>query len=263
MTAGGLEFRPTLDRRWLEHDALAHPVRHAYALWDLAHSPERIRFVSAVDGEETVGYLLVWLGHPAAPVVHWVGDDLRLVGLAAHLPPRPLVAIVPPAFAEAAAAARGPGRAVALLGLVGRGSADPGPVSETVRRLEAADRASLRAWAAQQDDPVVAEYAGLDPARELVYGAFEGDRLEGVVRAAVRLPALWVLGGVYVTPAARGEGFGRALVETVLRAAAAAGADVALYVREDRTPARTLYASLGFAPADRRVWLDLGAGLVP
>ena len=265
MATGALELRPTIDRSWLEGEAARDPLSHAYALWDLLRAPDRNRVVSAVVGDRTIGYLLVWLGHPRAPVVHWIGTDPRSAQLANALPPRPLVAIVPERFREAVERLRGPAREYPLLGLYA--DAVPvtrGPPEEAgVRRLERRERSLLVRFAARQDDPVVAEYATLDPGAEPVWGTFLGPALTGVVHAAVRLPSIWVLGGVFVDPAARGQGHGRALVRTAQRAAAAEGAPSALFVREDRFPARALYESLGFRPVATRRWLDLGAGLAP
>ena len=263
MTDPATEFRPTLDPAWLEAEAARDPVTHAYAVWDLQHHPDRIQLVSAVTGGRTLGYLLIWLGHPAAPVVHWVGKGPGLEPLAERLPPRPLVVTVPEEYRALVEDARGPVVDVPLLSLL---ATEP-PPSETefpgIRRLERSDRPALAAWASRQEDPVVAEYAALDPGGEVLWGAFDGNRLVGVVRAAVRLPRLWILGGVYVEPAARSGGRGRALVATALTTAIAHGARLALYVRADRAPARALYASLGFQPVDHRRWLDCGSGLLP
>jgi ribosomal protein S18 acetylase RimI-like enzyme len=258
-----VEFPPTIDRAWLDREAARDPIAHAYALWDLAQHPGRIRVISAVVAGRTLGYLLVWFGRPEVPVVHWVGSDPRLATLASRLPDRPLVAIVPELFRAAVAELRGPVVEVPLLALL---AADPsaGTVAPPgVRRLVGADREALAAWAAGQEDPVVVEYAHLDPETEMLWGAFDDERIVGVVRAAVRLPAIWILGGVYVEPAARGNGLGRALVATALGAARDEHAALALYVREDRPPARGLYASLGFRAVGRRYWLDAGSGLVP
>lgn len=264
MTGEALDLRPTIDRAWLERVAVDDPVTHAYAIWDLGHHPDRIRLVSAVVGEETLGYLLIWLGHPAAPVVHWVGTDPRLLALARGLPARPMVAIVPVEFRSPVQQTRGPAREFPLLSMLAGDVRPAGARPETaIRRLQRADRAVLAPWAVRQEDTVVAEYSTFDPEGEHLWGAFEDARLVGVIRAAVRLPTVWVLGGVYVEPAARGEGWGRALVETALTAAIASGARLALYVREDRTPARLLYESLGFRAIGRRVWLDAGSGLAP
>lgn len=265
MPAAAVELRPTIDRAWLEAEAHREPVLHAYALWDLRTAPDRIRVVSAVAGDRTIGYLLVWLGHPAGPVVHWVGSDPETEPLAEALPPRPMVAIVPEEFRDAPTRSRGPVRDFPISAMVAPALfAERGwPAPDGVRPLVRADRPALLRWIAGVDDPVVGEYAYLDPDADRIWGAFAAGELVGVARAAVRLPEIWVLGGVFVSPDARGHGWGRSLVRTVMRAAAEAGAPLALYVREDREPARRLYESLGFRPVARRTWLDAGAGLAP
>lgn len=265
MSSASVEVRPTIDRTWLEEAAARDPIAHAFALWDLDRNPGRVRFFSAVEGSTTLGYLLVWLGHPRAPVVHWFGTGAVTEMLAPMLPARPCVAIVPAEVLAAVESARGPGRTYRVLVLV-RPPRAGGPtpiVPEAVRRLTRRDVSRIGAWAERQDDPVVAEYPFLDPEAEMVWGAFDRERLVGVARAEVRLPNVWVLGGVFVEPAQRGQGWGRALLAAALRAAGATRAQVALYVREDRGPARGLYESVGFLPVGHRIWVDLGAGIAP
>jgi len=263
-----MELRPTIDRAWLERAAAQDPFLHAYGLWDLDHAPNRVRFVAAMDGEQTVGYLLVWLGHPTQTVVHWVGADPRARILAEALPSRPLIVIVPEVFQNLVVASRGPARPFTLLLLAKDPTSavrpDPhAPSLSAVRRLERPDLATLAAFALRSSDPVVAEYPTLDPGEEWIWGAFEQGILVGVIRAAVRLPDVWLVGGVYVDPAARNHGVGRALVEAALLSARTAHVRVGLYVREDRIPARRLYERMGFRPLGRRTWLDLGAGAAP
>lgn len=263
-----MELRPTIDREWLERTAARDPFSHAYGLWDLDHAPNRVRFISALDRDETVGYLLVWLGHPTRTVVHWVGADPRARILADALPPRPLVAIVPEVFQNVVVGARGPARPFTLLllaneaGAALRASPNP-PPSVAVRRLERSDHSALGEFARRQTDPVVAEYPVLDPGEEWIWGAFAEGKLVGAVRAAVRLPDVWLVGGVFVDPPARGRGIGRALVEAALASSREERVRVGLYVREDRLEARRLYERLGFRPLGRRTWLDLGAGFAP
>lgn len=265
MAATVVEVRPTIDRAWLERVAAEDPVTHAFALWDLEWNPGRIRFFSAIEEERTVGYLLVWLGHPRAPVVHWYGSGRAAERLAEWLPTRPCVAIVPEKVVSVVEAARGPGPSYRELILArARGTSWIAPDdSMPVRRLTRGDVPLLERWARRQDDPVTAEYPFLDPEVDIAWGAFERGRLVGVARAEVRLPRVWVLGGVYVEPDARGRGWGRELLGAALRSAESTGATVALYVREDRSPARALYESVGFRPVGRRVWVDLGANLAP
>ena len=265
MTGSGVELRPTIDRAWLEAESARHPLAHAFALWDLERTPDRVRFFTAVEHDVPVGYLLVWLGHPTATIVHWVGTHPATRGLADLLPHRPLVAIVPQEVRDLVLAARGPAHEYSSLQMA-RTSAPTTPPSAGapgVRVLARADVPALAAWARRQPDPVVGTYPYLDPEADRIWGAFEGSRLVGAVHAEVRLPRVWVLGGVYVEPGSRGKGIGRELVLAAVRAGESTGARIGLYVREDRDEARRLYEGLGFRTVDRRVWLDLGAGLSP
>lgn len=98
----------------------------------------------------------------------------------------------------------------------------------------------------------------MDPEAEIAWGSFDGDRIVGVARAAVRLPTVWVLAGVYVDPALRRHGVGRSLVAAAMNAASRGGAKLGLFVREDAESARRLYEGLGFRPVGRRLWLEIG-----
>lgn len=260
-----VELRPTIDREWLEAAAQHEPLEHAYTLWDLDHYPDRIRVVSALRGAQTIGYLLIWQGLPQASIVHWHGAGPGTERLAAVLPNRPLVAIVPPEARAAVSSARGEMREFPELMTLRAPGPVPGSASRSgpVRKLVDADAPELWAWAARQRDPQATEYPGLDPASEGVWGAFLTGRLVGAARAAVRLPREWVIAGVFVEPAARRRGLGEALVSAIVGAAAESGARVGLYVREDRAEARRVYERLGFETIARRLWLDLGAGLEP
>ena len=258
------DLRPTIDRAWLDRRSAQEPVEHAYAAWDLDRYPDRVRFVTAFERDTPVGYFLVWPGPAAVPVVHWYGGGAATGALARTLPDRPLVAIIPPEVRAPVLTARGPGLEVPERILWRPRS--PSPMSEgdpSVRRLHPTDRPGLVALAREHPDPETAAYPGLDLDTEPAWGAFQGDRVMGVARAAVRLPREWVLGGVFVAPGARRRGLGERLVGSVIAAADAAGAGVGLYVREDRVAARRLYEHHGFRPVGRRLWLDLGAGLQP
>jgi ribosomal protein S18 acetylase RimI-like enzyme len=257
-------LRSTIDYRWLEEAAKADPMAHAYSLWDLTHYPDRTRFVSAVRGETTVGYLLIWLGRPALPVVHWYGSVPASSPLIEALPPPPVVAVVPPEVEPLVSRTRGAVAPRGILTMVrARGTIDRGIRRVEVRRLTRNDRPSIGAWALRRPDPVVTGYAAGDPEGEHLWGAFEDGYLVGIAGAAVRLPSIWVVAGVFVDPLARRRGVGRALMTSIIEAATSAGAEVGLYVREAAREARALYEGLGFRPAGRRVWLEYSAELKP
>lgn len=261
MSAPAVELRPTIDRPWLEGAARADPLTHAYALWDLLYLPRSVRFVSAVEDGRTIAYLLVWLGRPHKPVVHWVGETARAAALARRLPRAPFVAVVPPG-AEPAVTSLYPLAQPTPILLLWRERAAPGPTDPEglVRRLGRADRKSLVAWSRRGDRTERPDYAALDPTEEPVWGAFESGRLVGVTRAAVRLPTVWVVAGVYVDREARGHGLSRRLVGALIEEAELGGAPTGLFVREDAAAARHVYAGLGFRPVGRRIWLEVPAG---
>lgn len=264
MAVDPVSVRASIDRAWLERAAHDDPLPHAYALWDLDRFPDRVRFYSAVRGEATTGYLLVWLGRLAV-LVHWFGAVGEARELARELPPRPLVVVAPEGVRSVVEEARGPGRIHGVLTLL----APPGtggeraPAAGPVRRLLGADRPALLELTEASSELVASGYPSVDLDREAVWGAFDGARLAGVARTTVTLPGIWVLSGVFVDPARRGAGFGRALVDAVLAEAARARVPVGLYVREDRPAARALYDRAGFRPHGRRLWIDAGAGLEP
>jgi GNAT superfamily N-acetyltransferase len=258
-----VELRPTIDRAWLESAALADPVAHAYALWDLDRFPGQVRFVSAHVGGRPVGYLLRWELPGAVPVVQWVAPPLP--ELAEALPPRPLRVNAPVEAVGLVRAARGPCvEQPLLLESAPLGTVPPPtPFDGRIRPLTRADTAALDRLARSSSDEMAVSYRGLDPGAEAILGGFDGPELVAVARASVRRPSVWFVSGVYVRPALRGRGWGKAVTRAVMEAARGAGAFSALYVRESRPDARAAYDRLGFQPIARRVLVDCGVPPAP
>ena len=91
----------------------------------------------------------------------------------------------------------------------------------------------------------------IDEGRTVVLLAGEGPHGLAVLRFR---PSIWTdgleayLAELYVVPAERGHGLGRALMDAVLETARAEGADyIELGTEEDDVAARALYESLGFS----------------
>jgi len=263
MAPDRVEFRPTIDRPWLERAAVADPVAHAYALWDLDRFPGPVRFVSAVRAGATVAYLLVWQPEGRPPMVHWVGEAVE--GLTDHLPARPVVVTGAEPVRDRVEQARGPALVYPILvEFAPVGAPMPrSPHDGQVRRLTRTDASHLAGLAEEGADVVAASYAHVDLDGEVVFGGFQEGRLMGVARAVVRLPRIWLVSGVFVRPSGRGQGWGLAVTRAVQAEARRAGAPTALFVREDNLAATAVYARLGFRPVERRVWLDCGLGLSP
>ena len=251
------EVSSGIDRAWLFESLARDPVAHAYAAWDIDHEMDRVRFLCLRRSGSTRAYLLIWLGDPSRPFVHWVGSPEDALLLAEHLPPPPATVLAPESLVEAAAARLGPVTVTSLLRLTARPT---GPVAASedprVRWITGSDVPRLRAWAEGHPDPMVRGYARFDPARHVVWGAFHGERIVGAAFASVRLPEIWTFNGIYVEPFARGEKLGTVLTAYALEASRRAGALAHLNVREDNAPARRVYDRLGFRLHDRVVLIE-------
>lgn len=115
----------------------------------------------------------------------------------------------------------------------------------------------LYAFNREFDDPTPEPSALAERMRQLLDGGdtlvlLVGDGPDGLAVLRLRA-AIWSAGlesylaELYVTPAMRGQGMGRALMEAVLREARARGSDTMdIGVDEPDTAARRLYESLGF-----------------
>jgi len=132
----------------------------------------------------------------------------------------------------------------------------------TIRRAEAADAAAvarlLHDFNTEFGDPTpgvaaLTERAGEMIAAEEMIVMLAGEGPEGLAQLRLR-PSVWsgaldaYLEEVYVAPAHRGRGIGRALLESVLEVARARGATrIDLGTSETDTAAIGLYESCGFS----------------
>jgi ribosomal protein S18 acetylase RimI-like enzyme len=133
------------------------------------------------------------------------------------------------------------------------------------RHIRIADRTDadaigrlLYAFNREFDEPAPAPSALAERMRQLLDGGdtlvlLAGDGPDGLAVLRFRA-AIWSTGlecylaELYITPARRGQGLGRALMEAVLRAARDRGADTMdIGVDEPDLAARRLYESLGFS----------------
>jgi ribosomal protein S18 acetylase RimI-like enzyme len=113
------------------------------------------------------------------------------------------------------------------------------------------------------DEPMPAPEQIAERVTELLAGSdftvlLAGDGPDGLAVLRYR-PSIYstalecYLAELYVVPARRGQGLGRALMETAIGEARAAGADyMDLGTSEDDTAARSLYESLGFSNREGR-----------
>ncbi len=262
VSAGEEQLVERIDTDWLRRVAGEDPLPHAFAVWDLANAPDRVRFVSLLRAGRTVGYLLAWYGTRGIPVVHWVSRDPGDGRLREGLPRPPVVAVVPERVVGDIRTTLGESEVypIELMEYVGAPPPAPDP---RVRRLTPADRGVLRTFAGRSEAQIGQAYEGVDPGRDRVWGAFAGARLVAAARTSVALPSVWFLSGIFTDPEHRNQGYGRAVTIAATREGLGAGARVALYVRSDNTTARATYRGAGFRAIERRAWVDARAHQPP
>ena len=242
----------------MEAQARADPVGHAFARWDLDNAPDRTRFVTLRRGGVSVGYLLIWLGVPGRPVVHWVSADPEDRALGERLPPPPFTAVVPIRVDPWIAELRGPAKRHPLELREFEGGTLPTP-DPSVRPLGPEDAGEIRGLIERNGPGFLSGYGELDLGRTRAWGAFVHGQLVAVARTQAAPPGVRIIGGIFTDPLFRGHGFGRAVTAAATRSAMAEGVRAALYVRSDNAVAREVYERLGYRIRETRLWVEAGS----
>ena len=169
--------REGIDPVWLAEACEREPVLHVYAAWDLENAPGSTRFVTwGGDGPQR-SYLLIWLGDPAKPVVHWVGEEPDDLALASEIPDEVSVAVVPERAIEPLRA-RFPNVAVEPPLTMARRPDRPPPegLRTRARRLSQSHADALRAFADRYPDMLTRPYRAPRPHRRADLGKLRGPR---------------------------------------------------------------------------------------
>jgi predicted GNAT family acetyltransferase len=100
-------------------------------------------------------------------------------------------------------------------------------------------------------------------ARMPLYGVFENGKLVSYAGSFVKLPQLWMIGGVYTSPEKRNMGYALLATSAVTQEALKKSDAAALFVRSDNYPAMKVYEKIGYRKIGERIWVDVGTGMMP
>ncbi len=246
---------------------LSDPLKHPYLFYDLVYKSELIDLHVNLAGEVVEGYVLVWRGGGETAVHVWGSvesllEKLRLRGdetviayderslklIKEELDRRNMVYGDPQIYLDM---------------MVDEASFKP-YLQPEARRITLEHEKLVRT--------MLRDHWGRDPGAELVrrivrenrpYGVFVGDKLVSIAMTYLRLPEVWIVGGVYTRPEHRGRGYAKAVTSAVTRDAVVSGAIAMLHVREDNKPAIRVYRKLGYREAGKRFWLKLETRQTP
>lgn len=90
----------------------------------------------------------------------------------------------------------------------------------------------------------------------LPYGIFDDSILVSAATFHVRLPEIWIMGGLYTRPEYRNQGYATSLTSIMVKDALQETECVGLYVREDNYPAKRVYKKTSFKLHKKMRWLD-------
>jgi len=95
------------------------------------------------------------------------------------------------------------------------------------------------------------------------YGIFDNSILVSAATFHVRLPEIWIMGGLYTRPEYRNQGYATSLTSIMVKDALQKTECVGLYVREDNYPAKRVYEKTGFKLHKKMKWLDYNTDFSP
>lgn len=240
-------------------------IRHVFAFYDIQHEPERTIMYAAFENGKLKGYILIYATLEFPSVILECDSNLatKLIG---HAPenhfimhaPLSLLPIIEKRFPDAK-------QYIEDWMIVKKGETSVSR-SELVRRLctknDASKLALLLSSREDRSRRPVNKY--LDWISKMpVYGVFVDDRLVSYAGSFIRLPQIWMIGGVYTHPNSRNQGYATLATSTITEEALKHAETAALFVRSDNYPAIRVYEKIGYKKIGERLWVDVGTGIKP
>ena len=232
------------------------PITHAYLFYDVVYDCESTDVSFLLEDKVIRGYLLVWHGGSRLAVHLW-GDAKQLVSLL----PQDLSSIIQLYNEELLE--------YTLNSIQRSGKTevkwyyDMVVDDDSFKPYDAHVTVRLGTSHTEFFAELVDEWAE-PPSREKIheilskwrwYGIFDNGKLVSVASAYIRLPEVWIIGGVYTRLGYRNKGYGKSVTSAITRDAIASGAVAILHVAENNEPAKKVYSKLGYRYLGKRPWI--------
>jgi RimJ/RimL family protein N-acetyltransferase len=246
---------------WLKSDI----IRHFFAYYDIQYDQEHTAMHVIFDGDKPQGYILTYstTEYPSIVLESQANTAEKLLNYTPenhfilHTIPK-LSSIVRKRFPDSR-------QYIENWMLVRKGEAHF-TKSKLVRKLssenDAAQLASL--LTSRRDRPQAKVQRYIDWISKLsTYGVFIDDKLISCASSYLKLPQIWLIGGVYTDPEHRDRGYATLVTSTITKEALENAESSALFVRSDNHPAIRAYEKIGYRKIGEKLWVDVGTGLKP
>lgn len=249
-------------------DAFLHKdvLLNAYAIWDLHYMRHRSRFfLVQVDGE-IQGVLLDFYGHTGFHSI-WLRGTNKAVEKLLNVPMynKMLFPFMLPENEEVIKR-KFPISAQSTTDfmLLKRGS-ERLRINHSARLLSQSDAsafACLRKKTHETPSTKEMKHALEIIKEQPVYGIFANSMLVSAATFHVKLPEIWIIGGLYTRPEYRNLGYTTSITSIMIREGLRETGCIGLYMREDNYPAKRVYEKAGFKLYKKIKFLDYNTGLI-
>ena len=253
------------NKQWIINFLRKDAVRNVFALYDIQHETANTKMYAAFEGEVLKGYLLIYTG-TMFPSIVLEGESETAKALVNYMPknsfichvPRDLMHIVAEKFPNAKCY-------VEDWMLVTQDNASFFKASHA-RKLEGLEDAEklMMLFATSQDRPRESLERNFERvSKTSIYGVFINGELVSCASALIKLPEVWLIGGVYTHPNHRKKGYATLATSAITEEALKNAKYASLFVRNDNYPAIRVYEKIGYKKIGEKIWVDVGTGLKP
>ncbi|MGB9959920.1 MAG: GNAT family N-acetyltransferase [Candidatus Bathyarchaeales archaeon] len=253
------------NRQWVIQFLRKDAVRNVFALYDLQHETANTKMYAAFEGEVLKGYILTYTG-TTFPSAVLEGESEAAKALVKYAPknsfilhtPRNLMPIVTEKFPNTKCYTED-------WMLVKRGHAIffKSPHVRKLKGLEDAEKLMML-FATNTDRPRESLERNFERvSKTSIYGVFINGELISCASVFIKLPEVWLIGGVYTRPNHRKKGYATLATSAITEEALKNAECASLFVRNDNYSAIRVYEKIGYKKIGEKIWVDVGTGLKP
>jgi ribosomal protein S18 acetylase RimI-like enzyme len=240
-------------------------IKHVFAIYDIQNDPQHTTTYAAFENANLRGYILIYTATDVPSVILECEDDFA-ERLLEHAPPSNFIVHAPPNLLPAIKKRFPDARHYLEDWMLVKKNEARFFKSELVRRLRTEEDALKLAdlLLSRKDRPASTLRKYADWISKMpIYGLFREDQLVSYAGSFIKLPQVWLIGGVYTQSEHRNRGYATLVTSAITEEALKTAEAAALFARSDNYPAIKAYERISYRKIGEKVWVDVGTGLKP